>query len=474
VLPKNWGQPNPGPRGFGLLQDGLTVKRRYELLGEPLGGSRQLDAVFDIARRAGATSVFLDRPYVDLDYRSDLAHFYGRAFRPPPDATERLLFGGQGRLIGAAVVRPLPQMVGRTLLEPPADEAPYVCCVAEMPVHAFGYTWRVQGFPFTSQDGEYGVCAHAAIWSIARYHHLRFGTDRQTTSAIIDAAGLRERPDRTARSDGLYGFDIIRAFRGIGLPAQQYDIVGIKPPETLDTVAARYLNSGIPVGVLTSNHMLVLVGYGVRADGSTFYIVGDDNHGPYERRDAVLNGSADAWTMLVVPQPGRMHVNGEAGATRAEQTFEDRLRADKGPSHLFESWARGELYVRTYAAPSHQYLGGLRGRGIPDSIWNHHVYAPKPNWLWISEFHDPRRHEHERVVGEIAVDATSLQLNPSPVFGNVDGWAYFWASAETEEPSVIQLEPAGATYASALPDRTERASPPSPADFAPATAASID
>lgn len=461
MLPKNWGQPHPGPRGFDLLRRGMAVKARYK----PLGDSRQLAAAFDIARRARATSVFIDRPYVDFDYRSDLAHFYGRAFRPPPDATERLIFGGDREVLGVTVIRPLPQMVGRTLLAPPADEAPYVCCLAEMPVHAFGYTWRVRGFPFASQDGEYGVCAHAAIWSIARYHHLRFGTDRQTTSAIIEAAGLRERPDRTARSDGLYAYDIVRAFRGIGLPALQYDVAGIKRPETLHSVVARYLNSGIPVGVLTSNHMVVLVGYGERADGSAFYIVSDDNHSPYERREAVTGRGADAWTMLVVPQPGRMHVNGEAGAARAEQAFEDRIRADTGPGHLLRRWLARELEVRTYAAPSHEYLASLRRRGVPDAIRDHHVYAPKPNWLWISEFHDPRLPPKQRVVGEIAVDATSLQLNPSPVIGNVDGWAYLWDSLESEEPAVVQAAPSGTRYASALPTRAEQPPPSAPPRF---------
>ena len=163
-------------------------------------------------------------------------------------------------MIGTSVIRPLPQLVGRTLLSPPLEQQPYVTCMTTMPVHAFGYEWIAKGYPFTSQDGEYGVCAHAAIWSIARYHNLRYGTDLQTTSGIIEAAGLRERPDKTARSDGLYAHDIVRAFRGIGLPALHYDIDDIprtsNNTETAHTVIHRYLNSGIPVAVLSANHMV--------------------------------------------------------------------------------------------------------------------------------------------------------------------------------------------------------------------------
>lgn len=218
MLPAHWGRPNPGPLRFSLAGMGMAVRERYR----PLGPSRQLDQIFGSALDAGATKVFIDRPYIDSDYRSDLSHFYGRSFRPPSSETERLIFTSDEEVLGVSVIRPLPQQVGRTLLPPPERERPYVTCIAKMPVHAFGFEWTATGYPFTSQDGEYGVCAHAAIWSIARYHHLRFGTDHYSTSGIIEAAGLRERPDKTARSDGLYAYDVVRAFRGIGLPAIQY------------------------------------------------------------------------------------------------------------------------------------------------------------------------------------------------------------------------------------------------------------
>lgn len=474
MLPPNWGRPHPGPRRFDLVTEGMAVRERFR----PLGDSAQLDEVFDVALGAGASSVYIDRPYVDFDYRSDLSHFYGRAFRPPPETTERLIFTTSEDVVGISVIRPLPQQVGRTLLPPPEEEARYVTCLCDMPVHAFGFEWEVRGYPFSSQDGEYGVCAHAAIWSIARYHHLRFRTDRYTTSGIIEAAGLRERPDKTARSDGLYGFDIIRAFRGIGLPALQYDIASIPAisnyTETADTVICRYLNSGIPVAVLSSNHMLVLIGYGEEASGEIFYIVSDDNLGAYQRMKIVTGTAPDAWKLLIVPQPGRMHVNGEAAEARAEEVFEDRVRANVGPGHLLAAWlaAPRDLRVRTYATPSTTYVSGLAARGVPDPIRHHHIYASKGNWLWVAEVQDPSGVEDERVVGEIAVDATSLQLDPSPVFGNIDGWAYLWHPSD-EEPSVIELVTGGARYRSALGDRSEQAAA-APPTFAPYGGTPVD
>jgi hypothetical protein len=120
VLPSAWGQVHAGPRRFDLVSDGLAVRERYR----PLGSSPQLDEVFDVALGAGAESVYIDRPYVDFDYRSELSNFYGRAFRPPPETTERLIFATRQMVIGASVIRPLPQQVGRTLLPPAGRRGP--------------------------------------------------------------------------------------------------------------------------------------------------------------------------------------------------------------------------------------------------------------------------------------------------------------------------------------------------------------
>jgi hypothetical protein len=482
VLPRCWAVAQKRPRYFDLGSEGAAVRARYRLLGQSsrLGQSRQLDGVFSIALNAGAERVYIDTPYVDFDYRSDHSHYYGRAFRPPPETTERLIFRAGDKIVGVSVMRPLPRQVGRTVLAPPVQQARYVSCRAKMAVNAYGYEWEVDGYPFTSQDGQYGRCAHAAIWSIARYHHLRFGTDRYTTSGIIDAAGLRERPDKTAPSDGMYASDIVRAFRNIGLPALQYDLKTLaqtfKGSETPHSVIRRYLNSGIPVGVQAQDHMVVLVGYGVTADGNTFYIVSDDNCGPYERRNLIPSGN-NAWNLLVIPLPGRMHVAGENAEARAEEVFGDRVRAETGPGHLFSRWRDREekleadeggvqtrrdgesrLEVETYATPSTTYVKGLTRRGVPADVRNHHVFAPKGNWLWVTEFHDPDSPPESRVIGEIAIDATSMQLDPDPVFGNIDGWAYTWERGEFE-PSVAHVCPDGARYASTLPDRAEVAAP---------------
>lgn len=487
MLPPNWGKPHAGPRRFDLAAEGLNLRERYK----PLGDSDQLDEVFDIALGAGATHVYLDRPYVDFDYRSEYAHFYGRAFEPPPAATERLLFATGKDVIGVSVVRPLPQPVGRTHMPPPEEDARYVTCLCTLPVHAFGSQWDVQGYPFLSQDGEYGVCAHAAIWSIARYHHLRYRTDRYTISGIIDAAGLRERTDKTGAAQALAGYDIVRAFRGIGLPALQFDIERIpelyEDEETADSVIRRYLNSGLPVAVLTPRHMLVLIGYGEEEDGGVFYIVSDDNLGAYQRMK-VLRDGRDMWISLIVPLPGRMHVNGEAAEARAEETFDDMVREKTGPRHLLSDWIgdkdpesggvtpdgwRGNFRVKTYATLASEYVSRLAGRGVRKRIREHHIYAPKGGWVWVTEIQDPKAPADERVVGEIVIDATSRKLDPSPLFGNIDGWAYVW-DPQKADPLKAKLIKGGSRHRSAIGDHSDQPLDGPPPEFAEYSGAAVE
>jgi hypothetical protein len=163
-----------------------------------------------------------------------------------------------------------------------------------------------------------------------------------------------------------------------------------------------------------------------------------------------------------------MHVAGDAAEARAQQAFGDRVRADTGPAHLFPRWRSLEekpehadeqadaptLGVRTYATPSTTYVKGLSRRGVPAGLRNHHVFAPMGSWLWVTEFQDTTAPRETRVVGEIAIDATSMQLDPDPVFGNIDGWAYTWARGE-KEPLVAHVCREGARFASALPDLSE-------------------
>jgi hypothetical protein len=443
VLPSDWAQ-RAAQRRFSLPDERQLLRRRYERMG-PLD---QFDQLLDAMDGAGAEIVYLEAPYVDTDFRAEYSHYFSRSYRPTSDKCERLLFIGNNQLLGVAVIRPIPALLGRTVHVPPADLARYVCCTAFQPARPWGRDLGVVGWPFLSQDGEYGRCAHAAVWSIARYHHLNYSIGRRSVAAVVDAAGAREVPDRTIPSAGLWMTEVVQAFRRLGIPALLYEPSELPKDETVESLVCRYLNSGFPVALNTPGHMTVLVGYGQRSDGSIFWIQSDDNTGPYNRLD---DWDTDEWELLAIPMPGRFHVPGEAAETTARRAFRDYIGSQGGPADLIDLWNAGAIRLRTYAQEAADYKSQLDR--IPSrAIGAHHRAQPASGWVWIVEFQDTT--DEHRVIGEIVIDATSFRSQPQTLFGNVDGAALAWEPG-LDLPYKNPVEPSGFRFASALPDRSE-------------------
>jgi hypothetical protein len=193
------------------------IETRYNQL--PPHPSAQLKKVLDLADELGTTDVIVEAPYIDHDYRSEYSQHFARRFRPPPDSNERLIFlDANAKAVGYSVIRPTTKPVGRTVMNVPARFERYVSCRARQTILAYGHDYEVEGFPFMSQDGEYGRCAHAAIWSIARLQHGCHETGRQSIASIVAATGTGHPPDRTGMSNGLTVEEARRALRMLGLP----------------------------------------------------------------------------------------------------------------------------------------------------------------------------------------------------------------------------------------------------------------
>lgn len=444
MLPADWADTS-AQRAYALPRDLDGLRARYSWEGVP----RQLENVLAAMAEAGADVAYLEAPYVDTDFRAEFSHYFSRSFRPTSDKCERLLFFAQGNLVGMTVLRPLPAAVGRTVLAPSPESMDFVTCVAPQPVRPWGLDRVVQGYPFTSQDGEYGRCAHAAIWSIARYHHLRYGFGRRSIAAIIEAAGVREEPDRTLPSGGLWMAEVVAAFRRLGLPATLYNPDDLPRGETVESLVCRYLDSGFPIALNTPGHLTVLVGYGVAPGGSVFFVRSDDNHGPYECVQDWRSDSLGKWDLLAVPMPGRFHVPGEAAEVAATIAMRDYLGVAHGPQHLLAAWNAGDVRRRTYAQQAADYKVDV-GRIPSRDIAVHHRSIPASGWVWVVEMRDDA--DNGRLLGEIVVDATSFQRRPQPLFGNVDGVALWW-SPGSELPYRSRKEASGFRYGSSLPSR---------------------
>lgn len=137
-LPERWAEGSLPPVAFELPEGWAKIDERYRGMvtspRPPISGA-PLDAVFDVARRNGATRAYLEREYIDADFRDEFANFYAQTFRNIPDRCERLHFFDGTRYLGFIVMRPvLGQPVCRTLLQPPADLEPHVSCATAMVV----------------------------------------------------------------------------------------------------------------------------------------------------------------------------------------------------------------------------------------------------------------------------------------------------------------------------------------------------
>ncbi len=146
----------------------------------------------------GCKTVIVEHHYIDRVFMHDNAIYYARSLRSYPNHTKRLHFfacnfdaaqwrtmldraaGGafdqiqkslQDGYLGFSVIRPLPGCpVGRTVLparatRAPADSESYFKTVRRHNVHLAGFTLRVEGVPFQSQDQGVSACATTALWS---------------------------------------------------------------------------------------------------------------------------------------------------------------------------------------------------------------------------------------------------------------------------------------------------------------------
>ncbi len=447
MVPNDWARID-APREFRLPEDIDALTDRYGPADKPFAPSSksvQLQSILDYLEEFGANRVFVEAPYVDFDFRSEYSNLYARNFNPPSDKCERLLFFNADEFLGFIVARPSPKPIGRTAIAPPPAIAPFVCCLADHLAHPHGVEYGVSAWPFMSQDGVYGRCAHAAIWAIARYHHLQHNCPRHSIAAVAEASGTRRRVDKTSLSSGLFLHEVARAFDGLGLPTLPYTPHELPSGQDLEAVVCRYLNSGFPVALSTANHLSVLIGYGHR-NGDLFFIRSDDNTEPYERVD-VWHGDGDQrrgpvweegkdrlkgkWEMLLVPLPARIHVKAEQAEINGLLHFMQGAGVNPQLDAVVEAYQGGDLRFRTYAVDSARYKMRLRNRGLPDEVVSHHQRVPTSVWIWVTEIH--RRSEDgktNRAIGEIAIDATSHPRDPRPLFANMPGRALAWLEGE--------------------------------------------
>ncbi len=469
--PTRWEHPDPAE----VIQLDRTA---WDQLLTDHGGvyPDPLARCLEVARASGAVTAVLETRYVDLDYRSEFAAFYSRAFAPIPNSARRLHFFTDAvqadqlwelpenpGYLGYIVLRPSALgSVERAVLAPPPGFADSVRCSVTDHVNVFGRDLSVTGTPFTQQDTQLGRCAHAAAWmchfsAVARGDAYRLPMAEFSLSAD-PAIGL----GRPLPSEGLTVQQLLELFRVFELPAVFYDgrnlPEGARSPWSLPDPAAappdptksdlrlipiicRYLNSGYPVMVATNDHVFVITGYERQrrpsgVDWITF-IRSDDQRGPYLTVDDITNDTDASghpygkWEGLIVPLPEKLWLTAEAaertGAEDLEAFADTAARHGFADAQSFLDDLRAEhLALRTYAVRSNDFKTRLVERGLDPDLIREYRLARFSRLVWIVEAVDRRLRASGEpcVVGEAVYDATSSSTAPKALIAHVPGLAW--------------------------------------------------
>ena len=436
-----WDPPRLERFDFGDKSDYEKFRDRYL---DRLDGGEALLQILSVVAKYPQALCFVERDYIDRDYKNEFANFYAGTFRPMFDRCQRLHFVSQDEslYLGFAVLRPIPgRLVCRTMLAPPPPLEPFVSCLAEDVATLFGDRQRVEAAPFISQDFQYGVCAHAAIWMVSQYFNLRFGFPRLHISDIVKAGGLQPGNHRVTPSRGLTTQQISGAMDSLGMLPLNYRLNDDTSRSDAETTARAYLDSGIPLLLTRRGHVQVLLGYFHDQQGARFYVAHDDSRGPYQ----LLEGLASA-DRLLVPSPGRIYLEVMAAERAAQFHFNELMAGDEAVVEHLQKVPPEALQLRAYLTEVNEYRRNLVDRHLsPDAhIWLSMSGASR--WVWVVEMQDRRAAAKgdDCVIGEMVVDATTDERHAHVLFGLMPGAAYRWSEPKRGSEArraVTQVKP---------------------------------
>ena len=396
--------------------------------------------------------IVIERHYIDKDYRDTFSHFHSKRFNTPSARCVRLHFfntamtedqivaGGEAcenSYLGYSVIRPTkPNCIGRTFLSHNLRLHPesHLSLCKEM-VHLLGQRFKVEGFPFISQDSDATVCAQSALWTLLRYYSNRYPAYSEilpfqiTNLANQHAAGTRVYP-----SAGLYSWQLAEALRLQRFAPLVYSRTQF--PTDFDHLLYTYIESGLPLLLTLADHVIVAFGHHsdyqrpqpaqlqklpYTSHFNRSFVVCDDNHFPYQMLcEKGAGRSCDSrftWTDIkefIVPLPEKVFLPAEQVQTVVEAVLQHPTTGIKALSPILIGKS---LILRLFLTSTRSYKRYLNERGmghpVVEKVYRH---LPMPHFIWVCEIADYGEYAQDRkVLGEIIWDATRNAHEP-------DGW----------------------------------------------------
>ncbi len=300
-----------------------------------------------------AQTILTEEPYVSRSYLADYAHYYAFSFTPYQRHCRRVHFFSIAftrpeldraltddpahpiwqAYLGYIVVKPLPNPIGPTLLQPYAASAAAQRCypaTREYPVNLLGRVLKVRTLLYQQQDSNVSACATTAIWmAFSKTAHL-FQTPSPAPYQITASAGSQATLARSFPNRGLNAHQILQAIESVGLVTeirtfnnpenlvnsaesgesaegaidesddtqdQEYSPTPLEVVHQINGFVYAHLRMGLPVLLFTEfgsgiNHLITAAGYrlGVPppiSDGITMPLVSDQIDRLYAHDDGI-------------------------------------------------------------------------------------------------------------------------------------------------------------------------------------------
>ena len=370
-----------------------------------------LHEVLAQAYSLGASTALVEKRYVDADYRNEHSHFYSTTFREYPAFANRVHFFREAfemedlppspvdfskyGYLGYAVLRPVHAApVGRTILPPPLEADGAIVCVATHSVNLFGTTLQVIGMPFVAQDAQLGRCGQASMQMCSFYHHLAFSAPRQLPSDVAQMSTSRSsRFGRAVPSPGTDVGQLVEGLHALGIPPVVFD-TSMEQSLEYEAVVCRYLNSRLPVMIVTPRHAFTLVGYRrqMNLDGNydIQFLRHDDEKGPYQWvQSPWLEREYGLWSHILIPLPRKVYLDGELAEASGKERLLKTLKESLAPEDvdLLAEWDHPDrhLMLRSAVVHSNTLKGYLPTSGLPERMAALLQFLEMSRFIWLVE-----------------------------------------------------------------------------------------
>lgn len=174
-------------------------------------------------------------------------------------------------LMGFIIIRPLvSNIVGRYVISPNClIYNNFRICRTRIPIDVHYVKMSVEGFPFSSQDGEITTCAETCLWACMEYSGYKHSEVSTILPSKINQILRRLTFERHLPSPGLENTQISGFFKKLGFGSKIYQKDEFS--ETFKELFCIYVESGIPffVGLSDPNHNTTVVGHAMLCIGRT-------------------------------------------------------------------------------------------------------------------------------------------------------------------------------------------------------------